>query len=114
GKGSQKVKVEVKISGLDGTSTPNPCLTVHVNPLQTGLKQKLTLLHHGYTRAKVKEELVVEDQELVLDIDLTQSHGWYDFSVLADGDVDIAYRYAGHMETGKASFSDPLMGQVDA
>ena len=113
GKGSEKVKVEVKASYLDSTSLPNPCLTLHVKPLQAGLKQKLTLLHHGYARTKRNEELVVEDQELVLDIDLSQSHGWYDFSVLADGDVDIAYRYAGHIETGKASFSDSLMGQVD-
>jgi len=35
------------------------------------------------------------------------SHGWYDFSVRAG---ELAYRYAGRVETGKWSVSDPAMG----
>ncbi len=35
------------------------------------------------------------------------SHGWYDFTVRSG---ELAYRYAGRVETGKWSISDPAMG----
>lgn len=113
GKGSRKVAVEVKTSGYDSHSSANPCLSIHIKILQADLIQKFILLHHGYTKAKMKEELVIGEQGLVWNLDLSQSHGWYDFSLLAEGDLDMAYRYAGHVETGHPSFTDPLMGQVD-
>jgi phospholipase C len=40
---------------------------------------------------------------------LQSSHGWYDFTVLTDGS-DVESRYAGRVETGRPSFSDPSMG----
>lgn len=40
---------------------------------------------------------------------LKMSHGWYDFSVKVDGSSTAA-RFAGRVETGRSSFSDPLMG----
>jgi phospholipase C len=36
--------------------------------------------------------------------DLAPSHHWYDLTVAAGGDE---WRFAGHVETGKPSFSDP-------
>ncbi|HEY5381296.1 MAG TPA: phospholipase C, phosphocholine-specific [Acidobacteriaceae bacterium] len=42
---------------------------------------------------------------------LKQSHGWYDFTVRAEGSKTEA-RYAGRVETGGPGFSDPLMGGV--
>ncbi|HXE04371.1 MAG TPA: hypothetical protein VN579_00185, partial [Bryobacteraceae bacterium] len=45
---------------------------------------------------------------------LKRSFGWYDFTVNIDGAETDSFmrRYAGHVETGRASFSDPLMGRV--
>lgn len=40
-------------------------------------------------------------------VDTDRSHGWYDFTVRSG---DLAYRYAGRVETGKWSISDPAMG----
>ncbi|MEZ4903534.1 MAG: hypothetical protein R2822_18105 [Spirosomataceae bacterium] len=45
-------------------------------------------------------------------LDLTTSFGWYDFSVKVAGFEAFEQRFAGRVETGKASFSDPLMGRV--
>jgi len=42
-------------------------------------------------------------------LDLSSSHNWYDFSLTADG---FALRFAGHVEDGKPSFSDPALGGV--
>ncbi len=40
-------------------------------------------------------------------LDLTRSHGWYDRQFTAGGQ---AWRMAGHIETGAASYSDPAGG----
>ncbi len=48
-------------------------------------------------------------QEISVVLPLERSHGWYDFTVKASGS-DAETRVAGRVETGKTSFSDPLMG----
>jgi phospholipase C len=40
---------------------------------------------------------------------LHRSHGWYDLSVVCDGDATFLRRFAGHVETGRASASDPAV-----
>ena len=49
-------------------------------------------------------------QEILLD--LGKSFGWYDHSVKLKGNSQFEQRFAGRVETGKASFTDPLMGRV--
>jgi len=44
------------------------------------------------------------------ELKLEQFHGWYDLIVTVDGDPTFKYRLAGHVETGKDSFSDPALG----
>ena len=51
-------------------------------------------------------------ERLVLPIDCSRSHGWYDCTVSVEGYSSFERRYAGHVETGKESMSDPLMGGV--
>lgn len=41
---------------------------------------------------------------------LSASSRWYDFTVTVDGDAHFARRFAGHVENGKPSISDPAMG----
>ncbi|MDP4255575.1 MAG: phospholipase C, phosphocholine-specific [Bacteroidota bacterium] len=43
-------------------------------------------------------------------IDTTSSGGWYDVSVHVEGLEGWAWRFAGHIETGHESTSDPAMG----
>jgi phospholipase C len=44
---------------------------------------------------------------LTVRLDLTGSHGWYDWQFAADGQ---AWRMAGHVENGQTSYSDPAAG----
>lgn len=46
-------------------------------------------------------------------IETQKSGGWYDFTISIVGDNLFAQRYAGRVETGKHSISDPLMGRVN-
>jgi phospholipase C len=41
---------------------------------------------------------------------LGKSGGWYDLAVTVAGDADFLQRYAGRVETGRPSISDPEMG----
>src|SRR5262249_4888432 len=41
---------------------------------------------------------------------LERTRGWYDLTVTVQGDNQFEYRYAGHLENGKPSISDPGMG----
>jgi phospholipase C len=44
-------------------------------------------------------------------IDLSGSHNWYDISIRIKGNAEFLYRYAGHIETGRDSRTDPFMGR---
>ncbi len=43
-------------------------------------------------------------------VDVVQSFGWYDISIGAADDPSFEHRFAGRIETGQWSFSDPLIG----
>ncbi len=45
-------------------------------------------------------------------LDLAANHGWYDVTVTVKGNAAYARRYAGHVETGKDSKTDPHMGGI--
>jgi phospholipase C len=44
------------------------------------------------------------------ELSLDEFHGWYDLIVTVAADPTFKYRLAGHVETGKDSFSDPALG----
>jgi phospholipase C len=44
------------------------------------------------------------------ELPLEQFHGWYDVIVTVAGDPAFQYRFAGHVENGEDSFSDPALG----
>ena len=57
------------------------------------------------------ERTIEVGQEVAVVLDQSASHGWYDFKVKTDN-FDAEERYAGRVETGDASISDPFMGGV--
>lgn len=64
--------------------------------------------------ADIKPTVLASGQKAAVVLELKRSYGWYDFTVFADGGIqhELAYTYAGHVETGNSSFSDPFMGRV--
>ena len=44
------------------------------------------------------------------ELSLERFYGWYDLIVTVAEDATFNYRLAGHVETGKDSFSDPALG----
>ena len=75
-------------------------LTVEVidNAYKTGTKQ-MTIQQESFAPQTIR-------------LGLAKSHGWYDFTVKVKGYSDFEKRYAGRVETGNPSYSDPLMGRA--
>lgn len=70
-----------------------------------------TIADLGYKKGELKKTVAARTTATLV-IDLAKSQGWYDFSVKASGSDLFLQRYAGRVETGKESISDPVMGRV--
>jgi phospholipase C len=60
----------------------------------------------------VRKQALPPGGKATLVLDTSHSFGWYDFSVRVAESKPFATRYAGRVETGKWSYSDPAMGGV--
>ena len=64
----------------------------------------------GYQNGR-QTKVVKPAAKTTLVIELAKSFGWYDLSVKVKDAPLFEKRYAGRVETGKAGFTDPLMGR---
>jgi phospholipase C len=71
-------------------------------------KGKITITDNAYKTKAKTISLKAGTASAVLE--LSKSFGWYDFSVSMEGHPAYLQRFAGKVETGKPSFSDPYMG----
>jgi phospholipase C len=108
-----------------GQSAPLP-LSVHTSYERQGVQLTGNVQVHLLSKSAKPVSITMKDnsyksdlvtrtikpsEETSVVVHLQKSHGWYDFTVKADGSNNEA-RYAGRVETGMAGFSDPLIGQV--
>ncbi|MCX2481114.1 phospholipase C, phosphocholine-specific [Pedobacter sp. MC2016-15] len=73
--------------------------------------QTVEITDHSY-KINNHHKIAKASQVTTQVLNLSGSHGWYDFSVRINGNPNFTKRYAGRVETGKSSFSDPFMGRV--
>lgn len=107
-RGSQAARmpgVHLEYEVIDGRFTGN--LRVHLHNAG-GKTLKATIADRSYNSGSTAHTLIPGQAESVL-LHLERSRQWYDFTVKASG-VDAEARFAGHVETGRPGFSDPLMG----
>ncbi len=71
----------------------------------------IEIIDHAYKSNNQKRTLTAS-ATVNLVLNLEKSYGWYDFSIKVAGNNSFEKRYAGRVETGKSSFSDPFMGKV--
>lgn len=74
-------------------------------------KMVITITDNAYGKSTISKTLAATAIEDVT-IDLARSFCWYDFTVRVEGNANYERRYAGHVENGKESFSDPVIGQM--
>lgn len=71
----------------------------------------MSIVDAAYKKDAVSRDVAASGSASVV-LRLDQSHGWYDFRVMIKGFDQFEKRYAGRVETGKDSVSDPFMGRV--
>jgi len=94
-------------NGLSGN------IALLLNNLDKDHRYTLEIIDHAYNKATIKKSLDTAGEAgegSVTILNLGSNFGWYDFSVKISGNLRFEKRYAGRVETGKESFSDPFMG----
>lgn len=77
--------------------------------------EALSLVVEDISYHNGKQSLFLEPGRTVpVNIPTASSYGWYDFSVSIENHPSFLRRYAGRLENGKASRTDPLMGMERA
>lgn len=69
---------------------------------------KLVIQANAYLNKSWHIETRTAETELLLD--MSEWYGWYDFTVSLENEPEFKRRFAGRIETGKDSYSDPFMG----
>lgn len=90
-------RVELHIVGMEHAAALGP-LKVHDNYAAPAGQQP------------VRPSGGLRGPERVMVFDTAARFGWYDLTVTIPGPVPVEKRYAGRVETGKDSYSDPAMG----
>lgn len=70
----------------------------------------LTITDRSYKQGSKTLHLPTGAKEVFMELKSTS--GWYDYSVQVDGFVHYEQRFAGHIETGAVSITDPYMGGI--
>jgi phospholipase C len=76
-----------------------------------GLQPGAVRVIDGYTGQRVMIA-IQPGQVISRSWNLERLWGWYDLVITADGDPQFRYQFAGHVETGEHSISDPALGGV--
>nr|WP_316638388.1 phospholipase C, phosphocholine-specific [uncultured Roseateles sp.] len=69
----------------------------------------VSLVANKYYDLGPKVQLLAPQATATIRLPLKDSAHWYDFSVRVAGQPDYSRRFAGHLETGQPSISDPAM-----
>ena len=100
--GSDKASLAVNVTYDDA-----PGLTLDVHN-RGGARADVRIVD-AYTRKTITHSLE-PGRVLIWHWPLEASSGWYDLTVLVDSDATFQHRFAGHVETGRDSISDPMLG----
>ncbi|WP_341835547.1 phospholipase C, phosphocholine-specific [Chitinophaga pollutisoli] len=77
----------------------------------TGKKEVRIRLKDVYGQVDGKPAVIKANDNKTLLVPLPKAHGWYDIQVIVDNGA-AEFQFAGHLETGAESFSDPVMGGI--
>lgn len=108
-KGSSKPNGLMLRAEYEGGAKPTGNVAVKLRN-STQAPMTVEVSDNSYKTGTVKRTLAPSAEDTVV-LNLAKQHNWYDFTVKTDSSDAIAH-YAGRVETGRHSFSDPLMGRA--
>jgi phospholipase C len=91
-----------------GTLTGNAIMRITNN---TNREQHISLNDNAYKSDKLERTIPSRKTETIM-LDLLKNYNWYDISIHVQAHDRFSKRYAGRIETGKPTISDPFMGKA--
>lgn len=73
---------------------------------------ELEIIDNAYGNTTLRAVVTANQKNKTVLLNLKKSAGWYDFTVKLKNNAATVYRFAGHVETGKAGITDPAMGNA--
>jgi phospholipase C len=104
---SRHVQIQTEYEKEDARPTGN--IVVHLR--NASMKELAVMVADNSYKRGTERRMLRPGGTSSLVLKLTESHGWYDFSVKVDGSEGQA-RFAGRVETGHPSVSDPLIAGI--
>ncbi len=102
------IRVAMETAGITSKPTGNALVKL----VNTAAAPKTVLItDNAYGNKQVKRALDANASVEVV-LPLGKSFGWYDFTIVMEDDKAFSQRFAGRVETGNPSFTDPFMGGV--
>lgn len=86
----------------------NVLLTIFNNDAK---EQQITIADNGYKTGTINKSVAANSKATVV-LNLAKNFNWYDFSVKLNGNNTFEERFAGRVETGVATKTDPVMGGI--
>ncbi|MCH5684506.1 DUF756 domain-containing protein [Niabella sp. W65] len=73
---------------------------------------ELEVVDNAYDNPTQRPVITANQKDKTVLLNLKKSAGWYDFTVRFKNNNATVYRFAGHVETGESSITDPAMGNA--
>ena len=86
-------------------------IELKISNLSRDHSYEIEILDNAYKNKPLSKKISPANEAAIL-LNLDKSFGWYDFSVNVKWNGSFSKRFAGRVETGKETFSDPFMGAV--
>ena len=84
---------------------------VYLQLRNSGRASCSVVVDNAYSHAHARSYTLAPGERIEDHFELSSSHGWYDLTITATtlrgGDDKVMRRFAGHVETGRPSQSDP-------
>lgn len=98
--------IEVKVTCL-------PMLKLGVNITNRSNKSIEVKLEDKIYNKKVQNINCGAQRDTLVELDYSGFKGWYDFTITLQGDEVFKQQFAGHIENGESSITDPYMGSIN-
>lgn len=94
----------------DGSNKLTGNLTLQITN-RSHQKYQVQVSDNSYGKGMISKKIPALSKKTVV-LNLNSSHGWYNITIKIEGYEAFGRQYAGRVETGKGSYSDPAMGRI--
>ncbi|TLV03137.1 phosphocholine-specific phospholipase C [Dyadobacter luticola] len=110
----KKENANVLVSSRYGTDKNKKSQAILFLDFKSSKPCTLTIKDNAYGAViqNIKLDQKVADGKVTVPVSVGKNFNWYDLSISIENNPDFLWRYAGHIETGALSQSDPFMGQM--